>query len=142
MIIKAKNRLGCLILDSGGLTVMQQILHALPNERVIYFGDTARVPYGGKSGETIIRYSIEIPFSSWEQNIKMLVIPCNTATAYALEKLQQVFNIPVIGVIEPGAEKAVQVTRNGRIAVLGTKATISSGMYQKEIQRRLPKAPY
>lgn len=124
----------------GGLTVMQQILHALPQEKIIYFGDTARVPYGGKSGETIIRYSIENTIFLMEQNIKMLVIPCNTATAYALEKLRQVFNIPVIGVIEPGAEKAVQVTRNGRIAVLGTKATISSGIYEKEIHKRLPRA--
>lgn len=124
----------------GGLTVMQQILRVLPQEKIIYFGDTARVPYGGKSGETIVRYSIENTIFLMEQNIKMLVIPCNTATAYALEKLRQVFNIPVIGVIEPGAQKASQVTRNGRIAVLGTKATISSGIYKTEIQKLLPTA--
>lgn len=130
------------IFDSGvgGLTVMQQIVRHLPNEQLVYFGDTARVPYGEKSRETIIRYSIENSIFLMQQNIKILVIACNTASAHATEKLKQIFNIPVIGVIEPGAEKAAQVTRHGRIAVLGTKGTINSGIYQREIQRHLPGA--
>lgn len=130
------------IFDSGigGLTVMQQIKKELPGESLIYFGDTARVPYGGKSPETIIRYSIENAIFLMEQNIKILINACNTSTAYSLEKLQLIFNIPVVGVIEPGAEAAVKKTGNGRIAVLGTKATINSGMYQKAIQQMMPDA--
>lgn len=122
----------------GGLTVMREVMKALPRESIVYLGDTAHYPYGDKSCETIIRYSIENAIFLMEQNIKMLVVPCNTATAYALEKLRKIFNIPVIGVIEPGAEKAVQVTHNKRIAVLATRATIQSGVYQREIQKRLP----
>lgn len=124
----------------GGLTVMQQVIHLLPKESVIYFGDTARVPYGGKSGPTILRYSIENVIFLMEHDIKILVIPCNTASSYAVDKLQQIFNIPVVGVIEPGAEKASLVTRQGNIAVLGTKATIQSKAYELAIKRRLPDA--
>lgn len=124
----------------GGLTVMQQMVKTLPNEPIVYFGDTARLPYGEKSRETIIRYTIESSIFLMQQNIKALVIACNTATTYALEKLQQIFNIPVIGVIAPGAERAVQVTRNRQIAVLGTRGTVRSGIYQREIQRHLPDA--
>lgn len=124
----------------GGLTVMKQITKYTPKEHIVYFGDTARVPYGEKSRETIIRYSIENSIFLMQQNIKILVIACNTASAYALEKLRQIFNIPVIGVIEPGAQKAVEVTRTGRIAVLGTKGTVNSGVYQAEIKKRLSQA--
>lgn len=124
----------------GGLTVMQQLVQALPNENIIYFGDTARLPYGGKSQETVLRYSTENIHFLLEHNIKLLVIACNTATALALPQLRRLFEIPIIGVIEPGAEKAVEVTRHQRIAVLGTKATIQSGAYQRELQRLLPSA--
>lgn len=124
----------------GGLTVMSQLIRTLPHESLTYFGDTARVPYGGKSRETILRYAIESAIFLLQQQIKMLIIPCNTVSAYALEPLRQIFNIPVIGVIDPGAEKAVATTRQGRIAVLGTKATILSGIYQKKIQEKLPDA--
>jgi glutamate racemase len=124
----------------GGLTVMQQVMRILPNEKIIYFGDTARVPYGSKSSETIVRYSIENAIFLMEKNIKVLVIACSTASACAMDKLQQIFNIPVIGAIEPGVERALEVTKNGRIAVLGTKATINSGIYQREIQRHRPDA--
>lgn len=124
----------------GGLTVMQQVMHLLPYEKIVYFGDTARVPYGGKSPDTIIRYSIENAIFLMEQNVKMLVIACSTASACAIDKLQQIFNLPVIGSIAPGVEKAVQGSRHGRIAVLGTKATINSGVYQKGILHRLPHA--
>lgn len=124
----------------GGLTVMHEFMRKLPNESITYFGDTARVPYGGKSKETIIRYSVENASFLLEKNIKLLVVACNTASAAAIERLRQVINIPIIGVIEPGAQKAVSVTRNQRIAVLGTKATIESGAYQKEIKKHLPQA--
>jgi glutamate racemase len=135
-----KHHIGIFDSGVGGLTVMQQIAQMLPQESMIYFGDTARVPYGGKSRETIIRYSIENTIFLMEKNIKMLVIACNTASAFALQKLRQIFHIPIIGVIEPGAETAVSVSRTGRIAVLGTKGTIQSGAYQTEIQRLLPTA--
>lgn len=130
------------IFDSGvgGLTVMQQVVRLLPHESVVYFGDTARVPYGSKSRETIQRYSIENTIFLMEQNIKLLIVACNTASAYAAEKLKQVFNIPIVGVIVPAAERAVQVTKNGNIAILGTKGTVLSGVYQKEILQRMPKA--
>lgn len=128
------------IFDSGigGLTVMKQIAHLLPNENIVYFGDTARLPYGEKSPETIIRYSVENAKFLLEHQIKVLVVACNTAASCAMDKLRSFVDIPVLGVIEPGAEKAAFVTRNERIAVLGTKGTIKSGVYQKEIGKRLP----
>lgn len=124
----------------GGLTVMKKLIQSLPKEQIVYFGDTARLPYGDKSQEAIIQYSIENALFLLEHKIKALVVACNTASAYAIDKLQQMFNIPVIGVIEPGVEKAVQTTRNQRIAVLGTKGTIRSEIYQKEIIKRMPDA--
>lgn len=122
----------------GGLTVMQQLVRMLPHENVIYFGDTARLPYGGKSPETIVRYSIENSIFLIQKNVKMLLVACNTASAHALENLQQIFSIPVVGVIEPGAEVAVQATKHGRIGVLGTKGTIQSQSYQKAIWQKAP----
>lgn len=130
------------VFDSGigGLTVMEQIRAVVPIEHMIYFGDTARLPYGNKSPETIIRYSIENAIFLLEKQIKMLVVACNTASAFAIDRLRQIFKIPIIGVIEPGAEKAVSTTKTGNIAILGTKGTIQSGAYQKEILRHLPQA--
>lgn len=138
-LLQQKNdAIGIIDTGVGGLTVMKQIMQVLPNENLIYFGDTARVPYGGKSQDTIIRYSIENAVFMMQHQIKMLVIACNTICAYALEKLRQIFNIPIVGVIAPGAKKAVQVTKNEHITVLGTKATINSGKYTREIQELLP----
>lgn len=118
---------------------MREVTRLLPKEKIIYMGDTARVPYGNKSPETIIRYSLE--FTGFLKNqIKMLVVACNTASSCALDHLSAHFDIPIIGVIEPGAEKAAATTRNGRIAVLGTRATINSGAYQAHIHRLLPGA--
>src|SRR5687768_1847659 len=130
------------VFDSGigGLTVMSQIAKVLPNEKILYLGDTARLPYGEKSPETIIRYTIENTIFLTEQKIKMLVIACNTATAFALKKIQSILNIPVVGVIEPGAEQALKVTKNNHIAILGTKGTISSKAYEKRIQELNPNA--
>lgn len=137
-----KNNSSIGIFDSGigGLTVMQQIMHLLPDENIIYFGDTARVPYGEKSPETIIRYSIENAIFLMEKNIKLLVVACNTASAYALDKLKRIFNVPVIGVIEPGAQQAAEISKNQRIAILGTKGTIHSKVYEMELRRLLPGA--
>lgn len=130
------------IFDSGvgGLTVMQKIAALLPHEDIVYFGDTARIPYGDKTPEAITRYSIENAIFLMEQRIKILVVACNTASAYALEKLKYIFRIPVIGVIEAGVDKAVLETQNRHIAILGTRGTIRSGVYQQEIKKRLPDA--
>lgn len=123
----------------GGLTVMRQVSRLLPNEHIIYMGDTARVPYGNKSPETIIRYTTE--FTSFLKNkIKLLIVACNTSSSCCLPHLENHFDIPVIGVIEPGAAAAATVTKNGKIAVLGTKATIQSGAYRQAIHRILPDA--
>lgn len=119
---------------------MKQILQKLPNESIIYFGDTARLPYGSKSKETIIKYSIENAIFLMEKEIKALVVACNTASAYSLSKLRHLFKVPVIGVIEPGAKRAADLTKNRKIAVLGTKGTIQSNAYQNEIASFLPKA--
>lgn len=124
----------------GGLTVMREVMRAMPNENIIYVGDTARVPYGNKCADTIVRYSMENMAFLVENKIKLLVIACNTASSYALDHLQQKFGIPVIGVIDPGAAKAVQTTRNQCIGVLGTTATVQSQSYVKKIQALLPAA--
>lgn len=119
---------------------MRAIKEKCPKESLIYFGDTARVPYGNKSPDTIRRYSVENSIFLMEREIKALVIACNTASAYAVKKVRGILNIPVIDVIEPGAERAASVTQSKKIAVLGTKGTIQSGAYQEEIQKRLPGA--
>lgn len=124
----------------GGLTVMRQVAKDLPNEHIIYFGDTARLPYGDKSRETILRYALENTIFLMDHKIKLLVVACNTVSVYSLEKLQQVFNLPIIGVIDPGVEKIVSVTRNKKVAVLGTRGTINSGVYQQKIAHKLPGA--
>lgn len=130
--------LGLFDSGTGGLTVMREVVKRLPQEDIVYLADTARIPYGGKSKSTVVRFMIENSIFLLEHAIKMLVIACNTATAHALEKLQKLFKIPIIGVIEPGAQKACQVTKNGRIAVLGTKGTIDSNAYKDAILRINP----
>jgi len=135
-----KNAIGIFDSGVGGLTVLRQIRQKLPEENLIYFADTARIPYGGKSRETILRYSIENAIFLLEKDVKLLVVACNTATAHAIERLQQIFSIPVIGVIEPGVECALKTSKTGRLAVLGTKGTIDSQAYQREILRRNPQA--
>lgn len=130
------------VFDSGigGLTVVSAIMDALPNERVVYVGDTARVPYGPKSPETVIRYSQQIEHWLLEQQVKAIVIACNTATAHALETLQRESPVPVVGVVQPGARAAVQATRNGHIGVIGTAGTINSGAYHRAIAALSPDA--
>lgn len=119
------------VFDSGvgGLTVAREIMRQTPDERIVYFGDTARVPYGNKSKETVIRYSEQIIRFLKTQDVKAIVIACNTASAHALEAVQKDSDIPIIGVINAGARTAVQATRNGKIGVIGTAGTIGSGIY-------------
>lgn len=137
-----RNSLPIGMFDSGvgGLTVLKEIVRLLPTESIIYFGDTARIPYGDKSRETIIRYSIENASFLMQKGIKLLVVPCNTASAFAINHLQSMLDIPVIGVIEPGAKTIASVTKSQRVAVLGTKGTIQSGAYQAAIREYLPHA--
>lgn len=129
------------VFDSGvgGLTVVRALWRRLPRERIIYFGDTARVPYGSKSPDTIRKFSIQITSFLLGQKIKMLVVACNTASAWALDVLKKKTPVPVLGVIEPGAAAALRRTRSGRIGVIGTHGTIMSGSYEKALRRRAPK---
>lgn len=125
----------------GGLTVLAAVAEKLPDEHLLYLGDTARVPYGTRSADTIARYTLMAASRLLEHGAKMLVVACNTATAAALPILRERFApIPVLGVIEPGAEAAVAASRNGHIAVIATEATIRGGAYQREISRRMPGA--
>ena len=128
------------VFDSGigGLTVAHAIMAQLPNENVTYFGDTARVPYGPKSPETVKRYSEEIAGFLVHEGIKTLVVACNTATAHALPALRAGLAVPVIGVIEPGARAAVNATRNGHVGVIGTAGTIKSGAYERALRNLEP----
>jgi glutamate racemase len=128
------------VFDSGmgGLTVVREMISQLPNESIIYFGDTARVPYGPKSPDTVLRYSREITTYLKGEGIKALVVACNTATAHALPALRREFDIPIIGVIGPGARAAAAVTKSKRVGVIGTAGTIKSGAYEKEIRKLLP----
>jgi glutamate racemase len=130
------------IFDSGlgGLTVVKAIQKELPKERLVYFGDTARIPYGTKSPDTIIRYARQIiRYFRKTQKVKCVVVACNTSSAWALESIRKEFPIPILGVIEPGAYAAVEVTRNGRIGVIGTEGTIASGAYPRAIHHLAPK---
>ena len=113
-------------------------MHALPNERIIYFGDTARVPYGPKSAETVRRYALQIGEWLVTQGVKVVVVACNTATAHALTALREVLPVPVIGVIEPGARAAVAATVGNRVGVIGTAGTIASGAYERALVALAP----
>jgi glutamate racemase len=130
------------IFDSGigGLTVVKELTKILPKERLIYFGDTARIPYGTKSKQLIEQYAMEDAQFLLQFDIKLLVVACNSASSMALPLLERKLNIPVVGVVKPGAEGAVDVTRNQRIGVIGTMATINSNSYEKEIRKIFPDA--
>lgn len=119
------------IFDSGfgGLTVAKEIIHKLPNENIVYFGDTARIPYGSKSKKTIIKYSTQIIRFLQTKDVKAIVIACGTASSTALEFVKEAFDLPIIGVVEPAAKAALEKTKNNRIGVLGTEGTIGSNAY-------------
>jgi len=125
------------IFDSGlgGLTVFKAIVRLLPQERLIYLGDTARVPYGTKSSATVTRYSEENTAFLIQHQVKAVVVACNTASAYAVPTLKQESAIPLLGVLEPGAARACHVSREGRIGVIGTAGTVASGAYEQAIRR-------
>ena len=127
------------VFDSGigGLTVVKALCDLLPSEKIFYLGDTARVPYGNKSAATVTRYSVEMVEMLIKENAKVVVVACNSASSVALTKLKEKFSIPIIGVIEPGAAAAVAITKNRHIGVIGTRATIRSGAYEKRCMRSM-----
>ena len=129
------NPIGVFDSGIGGLTVVKRIQQLLPNENIIYFGDTARVPYGSKSNATVIEYSLQNANFLLKKNVKMVVTACNTASSAALSALRDKLEIPVVGMIEPGARYAVDKTKNGKIGVIGTYATINNKAYSKELKR-------
>jgi glutamate racemase len=130
------------VFDSGlgGLTVFKALARRMPNENLIYFGDTARVPYGSKSPEAIARYSTEAARFLASRGIKLLVIACNTSSAWALPAIRRAVSVPVIGVIEPGARAALAASRGGAVGVIGTEATVKSGAYPKALRALAPRA--
>lgn len=126
------------VFDSGfgGLTVLKALLELIPGADYAYFGDTARLPYGSKSVETVARYAVEAAHYLESQGAQMLVIACNTATALALDRITAAAHVPVVGVIEPGAEAAASASRNKKVVVIGTDATVSSHAYRKALENR------
>lgn len=128
------------VFDSGvgGLTVVREIVRQLPEENIVYFGDTARVPYGSKSKNTVIRFSEQIIRFLKTKQVKAIVIACNTASALALDTVRDEFDVPILGVVVPGARAAVEATANRKVGVVGTEATVRSGMYTKVIQSMNP----
>lgn len=128
------------VFDSGigGLTVVHALLHRLPQESIVYFGDTARVPYGTKSHEVVRQYAMEDARFLMEQNVKMIVVACNTVSAVAIEDLKQRFPVPVIGMILPGSHAAHRMTKNKHVGVIGTQGTIASGSYTRAIKELDP----
>ena len=123
----------------GGLTVAREIMRNLPSEKIVYFGDTARLPYGSKSKDTIIRYSRQIVRFLMQQEVKAIVVACNTASAFALDTLKKEFDIPIIGVIEAGAEVAAAETKNHKVGVIGTVGTIGSGIHEQYLKNLDPR---
>jgi glutamate racemase len=128
------------VFDSGigGLTVLHKIIETLPNENTVYLGDTARAPYGVKSVETVRRYSFENAGFLLEKDLKLVVVACNTSTAIALTGLRDRLSIPIIGVIDPGVRGAIKSTRNKKIGIIGTEATIQSGAYTRALKESAP----
>jgi len=126
------------VFDSGfgGLTVLKELIAQYPNTDYLYFGDTARLPYGSKSAETVAKYAVEAAHFLEQQGAGLLVIACNTATALALDQIQAAAHVPVVGVVEPGAERASTASKNHRIVVVGTEATISSHAYRRALEAR------
>src|SRR5205807_344487 len=124
------------VFDSGigGLTVVRALRELLPNENIFYLGDTARVPYGNKSAETVERYSLELARMLMAEDAKLIVVACNTVSSVAIPKLRAGVSVPVVGVIEPGAQAAIAMTRNRHVGVIGTRATIRSGAYENALR--------
>lgn len=134
----AKKPIGVFDSGLGGLTVVKELIAQLPQESLVYYGDTARVPYGTKSRSAIIKFSEENAEFLIRKNVKMIVVACNSSTSYALNRLRAKFSVPIIGVIEPGVRKALALSVKKRIGVIATSATINSGKYQTMIRRQCP----
>lgn len=128
------------VFDSGigGLTVVKKLLSTLPEESIVYFGDTARVPYGSKSNSTVIEYAVQDTKFLINKNVKVIVVACNTVSSIAIDELKKNFDLPVVGMINPGSQLAVEKTKKGRIGVIGTRATISSKAYSNAIKKINP----
>ena len=128
------------VFDSGigGMTVVKELMNQLPSESIIYYGDTARVPYGNKSADTIINYSKQIAGFLVSKGVKALVVACNTISALALEALRSEFDLPIIGVVKPGAKAAAEATKSNHIGIIATRATISSGIYEDFLHKTNP----
>jgi len=133
-----ENPIGIFDSGVGGLTVLKEISKLISTENIVYLGDTARVPYGIRSAETVVKYSIECADFLFKKQIKMLVVACNTSSSVSLHVLRERFPIPVIGVIEPGVRAALKVTKNGKIGIIGTEATVQSESYAKKIKSLNP----
>jgi len=132
------NPIGVFDSGVGGLTVAREIMRQLPNENLIYFGDTARVPYGSKSKSTVLKYSKQIVRFLRTKNVKAIVVACNTASALALDEIAAEIDIPIIGVVKPGAKMAVESTKTGNVGVIGTVSTVKSGIYNDYIRELDP----
>jgi glutamate racemase len=134
IFIKMNKAIGIFDSGIGGLTVVKELTKRLPGEDIVYFGDTARVPYGTKSPQTVIKFTIENILFLLKHNVKLIILACNTSSSLALASMRKYFKVPMIGVIRPGAKEAVYASLNKRIGVIGTRATIESGAYEKEIK--------
>ncbi len=130
------------VFDSGvgGLTVVKEIMNNLSGENIVYFGDTARVPYGNKSKSVVLRYSRQIVRFLKTKGVKAIVVACNTASALALDELEAETDVPIMGVVKPGVNAALKATRNGRIGVIATQSTVESCLYQELIAEKMPEA--
>ena len=128
------------IFDSGvgGLTVVKRVMALQPNESIVYFGDTARVPYGTKSNDTVIEYALQDSALLMHKGVKVIVVACNTVSSVAMEELRKEFKVPVIGMIEPGVDLALKKTKNGKVGVIGTNATITNKAYSSELKKLKP----
>jgi glutamate racemase len=136
---KTNDPIGVFDSGLGGLTVVKELFVALPEENIVYFGDTARVPYGTKSRETIIRYSREIVDVLLKHKVKMIVVACNTASSLALDVLKKECPVPIVGVIDPGAKKAAHSTKSKKVGIIATQSTVKSGKYAKRLKDFEPK---
>ncbi len=134
--MQKKTSIGVFDSGFGGLTVLKALLEVIPGADFHYFGDTARLPYGSKSVETVARYAVEAAHFLENQGIDMLVVACNTATALALDQITKAAHVPVVGVVEPGAERAASATKNKKVVVVGTEATVNSHAYLKALEAR------
>lgn len=140
MTINTSQAIGILDSGIGGLTVAKEIIKLLPNEQIIYIGDTARVPYGVRGKNVITSFALELSKFLLQQNVKVLVVACNTISATCMKDIKNISPVPVIGVIEPTIEHVLSYTKNNTIGVIGTPATINSKIYEKNITKSLPNA--